>query len=411
MELTKRQAIFLVIICLMANKVQRLPSLISTAVGRHGWLAFAVMGFIDIVFLIVTLNFNKKAKGLTTYEVCEKAGGKWFAKLTYIGLGIYFLLNSLLPYEAIHDLFANILFDNLSWEIYSILLALAVFFISSRGLKNLGRLGELYFYIIGVSFIILLTLGAVTTNYYHVLPLYDINGSAFIETCLKYNLWFGDFLMIYMFVGKIKVDKNNLGWPCVVVFASVVVLISFSYAVFYGLYENLSTNQNNLISAISQFSLVGLDIGRVDWFLVLFFQISTLISSSVYLFLTSECIKEVFGLKKNTFICFILAAIVYSMDILIFKSVQAGAGIVAEVSQYFSLFMIIGFPIIMFISVLVKEKKNNKKFKKIPENYSKFSFLIKRNPKLHIFKKNQLKKQENKKIPSKLKEVTYEENN
>lgn len=411
MELTKRQAIFLIIICLMANKVQRLPSLISTAVGRHGWLAFLTMGLIDIVFLIVTLKFNQKANDQTTYQVCEKAGGKWYAKLIYIMLGVYFLLNSLLPYEAVHDLFANILFDHLSWEIYSILLALTVFFISSRGLKNLGRLGEIYFYIIGVSFIILLILGATTTNYYHVLPLFDINSSAFIDTCLKYNLWFGDFLMIYMFVGRIKVDKKPLGWPCVAIFASVVVLISFSYAVFYGLYENLSTNQNSLISAISQFSLIGLDIGRVDWFLVLFFQICALISSSLYLFLTSDCIKEIFGLKKNIITCFILATIVYLLDIVIFKSVQAGAGIVAEVSQYFSLFMIIGFPIIMFITVLISCKKQNKQLRNMPEGYHKFAFLVKSNKKMHIFNNSPLKLQKLKKMPSKIKEATYEENN
>ena len=370
MELTKRQAIFLILICLAANKMQRLPSLISTSIGRHGWLAFLVMGILDILFLILTLSFNKKAKNKTTYEVCEKAGGKFYAKIIFILMSVYFLANSLLPYAAVHDLFANILFDKLSWNIYGIMLALSVFFVSSRGLKNLGRLGEIFFYIIGVSFIILLILGSTTTNYYHILPLQDINISSFIHTCLEYNLWFGDFLIIYIFVGKIKYDKKPLGWPTVIAFSITVLLISFAYVVYYGLYENLSINQNSLISSISQFSLLALDIGRIDWFLVLFFQISAVVSSSVYIFATAYCLKKIFGFKDNVLTCFIIASIIYLLDIVIFKSVQEGASIIASISKYYALFMIIVFPIIMYITVIISNHKNNKQTTKILKQHN-----------------------------------------
>lgn len=381
MELTKKQAIFLILICLIANKMQRLPSLISSNVGRHGWLAFLVMGVLDILFLLLTLSFNKKAKMRTTYEICESAGGKVYAKIIFSLMSVYFLANSLLPYEAVHDLFANILFDQLSWNIYGIVLALSVFFISSRGLKNLGRLGEIYFYIIGVSFLILLILGSTVTNYYHILPLSGIDTKSFVHTCLEYNLWFGDFIIIYIFVGKIKYDEKPMGWPCVVAFSIIVVLISFAYIVYYGLYENLSISQNSLISSISQFSLLALDIGRIDWFLVLFFQISTVIASSVYIYATGYCIRKILGLKDNILICFIIASIIYLLDIFIFKSVQAGASVIASTSKYFALFMIILFPIIMYVSMLVANKKQKSKSKNMTEEQRqilKFNRLYKR---------------------------------
>jgi len=371
MELTKKQAIFLIVICLMANKVQRLPSLISSSIGRHGWLAFLVMGILDILFLLVMLNFNKRAKNRTTYQICEKAGGKWYAKLIFFIMAVYFLANSLLPYEAVHDLFANILFDHLSWELYGVVLALSVFFIASRGLKNIGRLGEMLFYIIIVSFVILVSLGGVTTNYYHILPIQEIPVMKFINTCLEYNLWFGDFIIIYMFVGKIKNDKKSLGWPCVVAFSLAVLAISFSYVVYYGLYENLSINQNSLISSISQFSLLTLDVGRIDWFFVLFFQISTVISSSVYIYATAECLKEIFNLNNNKLMCLIVIAIIYFLDIFIFKSVQAGASIIASFSKFFALFMVILFPIIMQITIIVADHKKKKQQKNIPQSYWK----------------------------------------
>lgn len=358
MELTKRQALFLIIICLFANKVQRLPSLVSTNVGRHGWMIFLIMGVLDILFLLLALLFNKRAKNKTTYEICKGAGGDWFAKIVYILFSVYFLANSLLPYEAVHDIFANILFDHLSWEIYSLVLALTILFLASKSLRNLGRIGELFFFIIAISFIILLVLGAVTTNYLRVLPVADINITEFLDTCVHYNLWFGDFLIIYTFVGRVKEDDGKLGWPIIITFIVSTIVVSFTYIVFYGLYEHLSSNQNSLISAISQFSLLGLDIGRVDWFLVLFFQIGAVISSSTYLYLSGDCLKQVFGLKKNWIIIPILTFIIYAVDIFIFKSVQIGASIIANVSKYFALFMIICLPIILLIVQRVDNKKD-----------------------------------------------------
>lgn len=375
MELTKRQALFLIVICLMANKVQRLPSLISSSVGRHGWLVFLLMGIVDVIFLLLVLLFNKKTGSDTTYQTCQRTGGKWFAKVIYVLLGVYFLAKALLPYEAVHDIFANILFDYLSWESYSLVLALTIFFIANRRLRNIGRLGEIFFYIIAISFIVLLVLGAATTNYHRILPVKDINVPEFIDTCLEYSLWFGDFLIIYAFVGRIKQDDGYLGWPLILVYGICVLVLSFTYIVFYGLYEHLSPNQNSLISAISQFSLLNLEIGRIDWFFVLFFQIATVVSCGVYLHLASDSFRQVFGLKEKKYVALVLTILIYLADIFVFKSIQAGASAIASVSKYFTAFMSIILPIILLIAACVANKKKKRKIDKVGENLKPYCFL------------------------------------
>ena len=50
-ELTKRQAMILLIICFVANKAQRLPSFIAANMGRHGWLVTLILGLIDVLML------------------------------------------------------------------------------------------------------------------------------------------------------------------------------------------------------------------------------------------------------------------------------------------------------------------------------------------------------------------------
>lgn len=362
MELTKRQALFLITICLTVNKVQRLPSLISSNLGRHGFLFFLLMGCVDILFLLLALWFNKKSNGRTTYQMCENAGGKFFAKLIFILFGVFYLANALLPYEAVHDIFANILFDFLSWETYSLVFAITIFFIANKRLRNIGRVGEIFYYIIAISFVALFFLGATTTNYQRILPFADLDFSQLASTCFEYSLWFGDFLIIYLFVGKIKEDNKKLGGSLIIAYSICVVIVSFVYVVFYGLYEHLSASQNSLISAISQFSLLNLEIGRIDWFLVLFFQTGTVIASGLYLYLASGCIKEVLGIKDKKYIVLVLVVLIYLADIFIFKNVRDGVSIIASISKYFAISMIVFMPIILLITQCVANKKQSREY-------------------------------------------------
>ena len=380
MELTKRQTIFILITSLFANKVQRLPSLTASHLGRHGYLFFLVMGLIDTLMLLVCLGFNKLAGHRTsTYILLEKTGSAWFSKPIFILFAVYFLFNALLPYEAIHDMFASVLFDNLTWEIYSLLMVLTVFFMASRGLKTLGRLYEIFFYLIIGSFAILLCMGAATTNFARSLPLCDLNVASFAKTCFEYNLWFGDFLLIYMFVGKIKQDDGYLGWPIILAQVISTLVLSFAYMVFYGLYQNLAPNQNSLISSISLYSLLGLNIGRVDWFFVLFFQIGAVLCAGTYLFASAYCLYEVLSrhhlkgvtqsgflkgedkkAKKMMFILLFLVAVIYVADTNLFKSNQQGVAILTNITKYFGTFMVIVLPFILLIAAAVYHKKRKK---------------------------------------------------
>lgn len=383
MELTKRQALFLITICLVVNKVQRLPSFISAKLGRHGWLVFLMVGVVEIISLTLALFFIKKSKNRTTYQICEKAGGKIFAKGVYILLGIYFLLNSLLPYEAVHDLFANILFDFLSWETYSLVFAITIFFIANRRLRDVGRVGEIFYYAIVISFIILLSLGATTTNYQRILPLADINFVKIVDTCITYSLWFGDFLIVYAIVGRVK-DGEKLGGKLTIAYGICIIILSFSYIIFYGLYEHLSPNQNSLISSISQFSLLNLEIGRIDWFFVLFFQIGTVIASGLYLHLASESFRQVIGIKNKKYVALVLVSLIYLADIFVFKSIQEGVSVIASITKYFAVTMIAIIPIILLIAVVVANKKDLKKAKKNGvEKYSRLGRKVHKEPLIH----------------------------
>lgn len=376
--LTKRQALYIFIICFVANKAQRLPSLISSNMGRNGWLVILIMGLVDALLLSLLLLTNKINRGRNLYDLCTRAGGKFYAKFISTFLGLYFLLSAILPYEAVHDVFSNVLFDYLSWELYSFFLVFAIAFLACFGLTTIGRVSELLIWVIGIGFIALLTLGAIATNFSRVLPIYDISASKLFGTCFNFSMWFGDFVILYMFMGNVKEDDGKMNFWFIIALMVCDLLLTFGYVVFYGLYDTLSPEQTNFISSISQFSLLSLDIGRVDWFFVLLFEISTFISSAVYIYCAGKCFCDVLNIKKERVVCIVITLIVYVLDITVFKSVGRGASKLAYFAKYTYPVIVVAFPIMIFISALVAKHKDKLKLEKMG-NFAKYSQLYSAN--------------------------------
>lgn len=394
MSLTKRQACFLILVCLVSNKLQRLPNFIATNVHRNGYFVFLILGTIDILMMCLILITNKRSKHRDVYQICQRAGGNVFAKIIMFMLSIFFFISALIPYESIHDLFAYVLFDHLSWEVYSILLISAIFFLASKGIKNIGRTTELFFYFMFISLLGLLVLGVTTTHFERILPIYNINFSKILKTCFDYSIWFGDFFIVYMFIGKIKEDDGKIGWQFILVQCIGVLIVTFAYIVFYGIYENLAPNQGSLISSISQFSLLNLDIGRVDLLLVLAFEFSTFIASAVFVYSASHCLSKIFEVKNKIFTLIPLIITMYVLDITLFKSVQVGAGVLSFVTRYFYPVIILFVP----ISVLLATYRANSKDKKqrFVNNVQPLEYLTKKSSRQY-----QKSKKKNKSIPSK----------
>lgn len=361
MELTGRQSIYLLLICSIATKVQTLPSMIASNLGRFGWLYYLFLALVDILFVAIALWINKLANGKTLYEMLCDTTGKTIAKIVSLLFGLYFLFSAILPYEALHNVFANILFEDLSWPMFSLLLVVAVFYLGGRGLKTIGRVGELYFRIIAVCLVSLLVISYSSTSLIRLLPLQEINISKVAQTSFNYSFWFGDFLLILMFMGKVKQEK----WytlKLILAYCIELLVIVCAYIIFYGIYGNLTLYQNNLVTDISEFSLLNLEIGRLDWFLMLGVQTSTIIACSVDIYLASYNFAKIIDLKKSYKASIFIVLIVYLLDIFVFKNITNSAVVVSLISRWFALVCQFCLPILILIIAIFYSKAKRGKY-------------------------------------------------
>ena len=207
----------------------------------------------------------------------------------------------------------------------------------------------------------------------NVLPFVEFDTAKIVDSCWDFCLWFGGFVIIFMFMGRVKEDDGKMGWPIIVAVFLVNLAMAFGYVVFYGLYENLSAEQGNFISSISQFALFEVDVGRIDWLFILFYQFGEFICIGLYLCLAIKCFSDVIGVKNRVLMSFIVVIAIYLLDVFLFKTVGEGVSEVSTIIKYVHPIVVLGLPIFFIIVSYIAKNKDKKIVKE--NGLTKYQFL------------------------------------
>ena len=117
-----------------------------------------------------------------------------------------------------------------------------------------------------------------------------------------------------------------------------------------------------MITDISEFSLLNLEIGRLDWFLMLGVQTSTIIACAIDVYLASYNFAKVFDIKKSYKISIVIVAIVYLLDVFVFKNITNSAVVVSMISRWFALVVQYILPLLVFIVAICYSRKKGGKY-------------------------------------------------
>lgn len=310
-EITKKQTIYLLLICLFGTKFQRLPSFLADISGKGFWVVLFIYMLIDGLFLMLAFKIINLGNGATLYQMIEKSAGKIIAKVILSLLGIYFFILAVLPYESVQEVFADVIFDSLPWKFFAFFLLISMGVLAVSGLRNIGRICQFFFYLVMIGVVGLFILGAITTDISRVLPFADIVISSVGDGLCKSSLWFGNFTILFVLMGKIENQKDKRFGGIYLSFFLGSLFVAVTYVVFYGIYGFITPLKRNLLTKISQFALLSLDIGRPDWFLILFAEIATILTAGIFVYCCAYCIREVIGCKKINYIIYLVLILLY----------------------------------------------------------------------------------------------------
>ena len=358
-SLTTRQAVLLLIFTMLSTKIQRMPALLSQEFGKNGWLYLIISLIFDTIMVSLILRISFITNGKTLYRTLQIRCGKTIAILYSFIIAIFFFAKILTPFRGTHEFFVGAIFDDLDWEWFCIIFILLVMYMASCGANQIGRAAEIFNIFILIGFIGAMALAVPTARFDRILPIEIFSFKQYSMGSMKLSPWISDFVIILFFIGRVK--ENKFKTAILTSYIITTLFIVFFCMTFYSIYDNLASYPNVAISAITEFSLLSFNLGRIDWVVVLFAMISSVLSTGLFALIACESFAECTGLPKK-WIAFFIGTFIYILDVFVFLNIEMYVNFCFKYYSWFALsvsyFMLIALWLLLEIT-------KNKKIKNI----------------------------------------------
>lgn len=335
-QITKTQLFCLIIITGLASAVLALPSVLAAEAGRDLWLS-ALTGFAVyavIFFIIVRIYKLNPDAGL--YTVIQKNLGSLGAKIIYGLLALFFGFKTLMLFCETEEFCAARLYDGLPWYFYAAVLGALAVFMAVKGLKTIARCNELSLVFVIAALLVCISAAAGQMEPARLFPVLEKGFAPVFRSFYKTAAWYGDFLIILMAMGKIKPDKKLPRVLYAAYGAAAVIAAAFCF-VYYALYGKLSGFQGhgealpNIInfSKDSSMGLISAAFNQI-WLLACFLKLTAMFWAA------NEALGKAAGLKKPVYTAPPLAAVLYILNIFVFKNIDAVIYAALKYASYFT---------------------------------------------------------------------------
>ena len=381
--MTSKQFYIMLFITTISLKVQKLPSILYDSLGKDGYLLLLAYFIVDLVGIALAFFVLKTLKNRPIMPQNKNIFVMLLSKILVLAIVLYFLIQGLLLYESIQNLFEHILFDNLSWVVFSFLLLFTIYFLASSGITNIARNFELYFIVIVVSYIMISIFGASKADFSAVLPFQTINVDDILSKFVDFNLWFGDFFLI-LFMGRHAKDIK-FKWT-ILIYSLTIAFILLLFVELNGIYGVYTAMKPSLVTTITEQSMLGVGIGRVDWFLILLTEVGTILSCGTCIFFSKQCLNYVFPKIKENYLLIVIAVALYFVDVFYLidthlrESVFTGyMSVVSASTKWVSFILIVLVCLVMKVKSQKNAKLNQNTTEKKCKNYSKTPSKFRKN--------------------------------
>ena len=355
--MTARQFYIMLFIIVVSLKVQKLPSLIAESLEKDTYLLIILYLIINLLLICLAFFILKNTKQSSLKNNSKSVVLNLLKKLLLIGISAYFIFQSLLFYESIQNLFAHVLFYELPWTLFSLMLTVCVFYLAYTGIKNIALNFELYAFMVLASYVIISIFGGTKADFKSILPFESVNIKQIGEIFLDFNMWFGDFFLV-LFMGK-HAKHIKLKWTALVYSVSML-FVALLYIEFFGIYQDYTPMKPSLISVLSEQSMLGVNIGRIDWFFILFTEIGTILSAGVCLYFANKSLSFAFPKIKKTYLLIVLTAAIYFIDIFYLVDIHTQKELFIDILSNVALIIKLLSFLCLLIYAISKQKHNKK---------------------------------------------------
>lgn len=298
-KISSRQAGIIIFICILANKILLLPSLMFQQTKSDCFFTLIVMFLIDIIMLPIFFKLKKTNPDKKLFDILSQKISKFFATLIYIIFFVAFFFKIILTFSVVYVyLKQNVYQGEFLW--ISIIAVLPVInHAVVKGIRTLSRTIELFFILILIGFI-----GSLCLALFTPLSIPTFFTSTFPQFCnsIYKNIFsFGDFLILFVIIDKIKIEKG--GEKRIYKYSLFAMgLVVILYYIYLSKYQVTAFMHNNALADILFFSVRFNAIGRLDIISMITIMFITLFQLEIFCYGFCDCFNNVFPLLGKPYI-------------------------------------------------------------------------------------------------------------
>jgi len=362
MKINYRQLSIMVFMSLIALKLLALPSLLYKESENMSWLVALVLMIIDAIYAYLIVELMKRSGEKNIYDFMKKTLGIALTKLFMFLLMLKFSLVVANIIKGLEFFVVENLYNKFDWALFIFPLLAVVGFLMYKGIRNIGRVFEMFFIaiIIGCIYIGFKAINGV--DWLSFLPMFKDGAMPLFKSGYMHLSWFGSSSFLIMFFGKVDF-KNEKKSQLIRYMLFAILLVQFLYIIFYGLFGRTSPIHNFAISDISQFYSGIASTDEISWLVVSLWIVAQAVQIAMYSYCLMLSVMFTFNIKNKIVPIVIIDILIFLLGYLSEKTVNLEnffftnfASILTIITQYF-------IPIVLWLGYLV-----HKRTKKVVNN-------------------------------------------
>lgn len=358
--ISARQACVIIVMCIFANKILLLPSLMYEKSKADAIFAILILFALDLIVLPIFFKLKQLFPNEKLYNILSRKISPFLTKLIYLIFSAYFMFKALLVFSVTYVYFKQQIYQDEFLFLAIIAFIPVINHATAVGLRSFARSIELLFSIVLLGFIACLAFSLFTQL---SMPIFFIsNAKNFFTTIYEHTFAFGDYIFLFLIIDKIQIKKGqekNFYFYSLLGMGLILAL----FFLFYSKYQITSFMHNNALADILVFSVQFNAIGRLDIIAMLTVMVITLFQLEIYNYAFSESFLSLFP-KLNVYYSIavfdILFAILYYIFIGKYEILVGSSDIWSPVPAIFINYII---PLICLIIILIELHLKKKKKK------------------------------------------------
>lgn len=351
--INKRQLSILFFFILPITKLMLLPTLMSHISGRDSYISVFLLLVVDILILLLILFVINKYPKDDFNQILKSVFSMPAAKVILFLFGLFFLFKGIPFILEQKQLLENTFYERFPFVITFLIFFIIIFFVASSGAKTIGRTSELFWFIILISFILIIMFSFSQANFSNILPIAYNGARPIFEGSLKNVYHFGDYIILFAFMGKIDKDKSFK--KVVLVAGLIAALVIFVFIIYTAIFGDVAVRQTYAITKISKYSLAMSELGRFDFIAIILLLAGAVFFSAVTLYCSAEMFRLCFNLKERKYPLIVLIVIM-GVGIFVFNNRFSDlVNLNSVYLTYFYMAMQYLFPVILGTVVFLKE--------------------------------------------------------